>query len=129
MVTALIKYGLVGVTNTAIDFGTYALLTRSVVFWERHYLSANAIAWFLSTAWGFYWNKRWTFRNQEKKYFRQWVKFITIAFIALALSQGALFIGVHFFGLHDLIAKLSSIVIGALWSFTMHRYWTFKTHG
>ena len=56
---SLVRFGVVGVSNTAIGFGA---------FWFFHqFLRASAaqgIAYTMGTLWSFYWNRRWTFQSQ-----------------------------------------------------------------
>ena len=55
---SLVRFGVVGVSNTAIGFGA---------FWSAHRVlrasAAQGIAYTLGTLWSYYWNRRWTFQS------------------------------------------------------------------
>src|SRR3972149_8476407 len=74
-----IKFVIVGSVNTAIDFFIYFSLTRGADFFERHLLSANIIAFSIAATNSFFWNKKWTFRDQGKNYHVQYSKFLIVS--------------------------------------------------
>jgi putative flippase GtrA len=54
------------------------------------------------------------------------VRYIISGGCAAFTSIGLLFIFVHFFGIHYLIASMIAFVLGFLVSFTMQKFWTFN---
>ena len=52
-----IKFGLVGLSNTAISYFTYALC----IYIGLHYFIANALGFVLSVLNSFYWNNKYVF--------------------------------------------------------------------
>ena len=54
-----IKFGIVGLSNTAIGLGTYYLF----LFLDFHYMIANILSWVISVFNAFYWNNRYVFKN------------------------------------------------------------------
>ncbi len=122
----MLRFATVGVSNTAVDFCIYLILTRVWAFWETHYLLANALAFTTAVAWSFYWNERWTFRPTVKRRHVHALRFFCVSIVALLLTQGTLALGVRVFGLLDVIAKIGAVGISIFWSFTAHRLWTFS---
>ena len=120
------KSVIVGLVNTAIDFFIYFSLTRGTDFFERHLLSANIIAFSIAATNSFFWNKKWTFRDQGKNYHVQYSKFLIVSIGGLILSQGIFVIGVHYLKISDIITKLAAVAIVTFWNFALNKWWTFK---
>ncbi|MEA3272703.1 MAG: GtrA family protein [Patescibacteria group bacterium] len=120
-----IKYSIVGTSNAIIDFGTYWSLTRSFIFFEIHYLLANAIAFLLAVTWGFIWNKNWSFENKDSRKIQQYTKYITVNLGGLVIIEVILYVLVTL-GVYDIAGKAVGCFFAWAWNFTMNRYWTFK---
>ena len=120
------KFVIVGLVNTAIDFFIYFSLTRGTDFFEQHLLSANIIAFSIAATNSFFWNKKWTFRDQGKNYHVQYSKFLIVSIGGLILSQGIFVIGVHYLKISDIITKLAAVAIVTFWNFALNKLWTFK---
>jgi len=120
------KFVMVGLVNTAIDFLIYFSLTRGTDFFEQHLLSANIIAFSIAATNSFFWNKKWTFRDQGKNYHVQYSKFLTVSIGGLILSQGIFVLGVHYLKISDIITKLAAVVIITFWNFALNKRWTFR---
>lgn len=120
-----IKYSIVGASNAGIDFFTYWALTRSFLFFEAHFLIANAIAFILATGWGFIWNRNWTFEKKDGKKINQYVKYIVVNLGGLLIIEIILFTLVKL-GMHDIFAKVIASIFAWGWNFTLNKFWTFK---
>ena len=120
------KFVMVGLVNTAIDFFIYFSLTRGTDFFEQHLLSANIIAFSIAATNSFFWNKKWTFRDQGKNYHVQYSKFLIVSIGGLLLSQGIFVLGVHYLKISDIITKLAAVVIITFWNFALNKRWTFR---
>ena len=117
---SLVRFGLVGVSNTAIGFGA---------FWGLHRVlraaAAQGIAYTIGTLWSYYWNRRWTFQSQGKvaseasRFFGLQIGFMLLSSALL----GVLVDHAHFppwpcwFAVSALITILN---------FLASRYWAFK---
>jgi len=120
------RYGIVGATNTGIDFGIYTFLTRIVPFFETRILFANAISFTVTLTWAFYWNRRWTFRHTATDFAQRYTRFFLVSLGGLGWSNITLGFLVHQLGWYDLWAKAATIIVSFAWNFTMHRLWTFR---
>jgi len=118
-----IKFCLVGLTNLAVDFFVYWLLTR---FFNWYYLLAAVASFLVAVSWSFFLNKRWTFRHRGGNLSRLYVKFFLANAVSIIFNLGLLYILVDFFNLHDLLAKLSASAIVAGFNFSLNRFWTFR---
>jgi len=123
-----VKFSLVGVFNTFIDFGVYFILTR---FLGLYYIIANLIANLIALTFSFFVNKKWTFRNKNNKVKEQYLKFFTV-YIAYLLLYNLIFIAAtHYLsqfkiGESDLWAKVIATIICLFWNFLANRFWTFR---
>ncbi len=119
-----IKFGLVGASNTVLDFGVYLALTRWL---DLHYLIANLIAFSLAASSSFILNKYWTFRdNRLDGLTFQYIKFLIVSTVGAFLTEFTLFALVHFAGIHDIIGKVTAIAVVTFWNFFANKHWTFR---
>lgn len=74
-------------------------------------------------------NKIWTFqnKNQEEWNIQQFLKFLFVSSIGLAISLVLMDIFTGSFALNYLIANLIISAIILVWNFTANSFWTFKT--
>jgi putative flippase GtrA len=83
---SLVRFGIVGVSNTAIGFGA---------FWSAHRVlrasAAQGIAYTLGTLWSYYWNRRWTFQSvgnvagEAGRFFSLQIGFMLLSSVLLGL--------------------------------------------
>ncbi len=71
-----IKFGLVGVSNTLISWGVYAVCIRL----GAHYMLANLIGFLISVLNSFYWNNKYVFKEEESE--RVWWKALLRTYVA-----------------------------------------------
>jgi putative flippase GtrA len=118
-----IKFCLVGIFNTIIDYGVYLFFTRSL---GLYFLYANILAILIAMTFSFFVNKYWTFKNFEKKIKSQYAKFFLIGIVYFFLYNIIFYLCVHNFKIYDLLAKIIAIAIGLSWNFVANKYWTFR---
>lgn len=121
-----LRYCTIGAGNTLLDFGIYAVLTRSADFWRIHYLAANAVSFVIVVSWSFFWNKRWSFREYSPRFATQYVRFVSATLVGIIISESVLWVGVEFFDLPDLVAKVIAGPLVVAWNFTAYRFWAFR---
>src|SRR3954470_12202308 len=117
---SLVRFGVVGVSNTAISF---------VAFWSAHRVlgaaASQGIAYTLGTLWSYYWNRRWTFQSQGKvaseasRFFSLQIGFMLLSSLLLGLlvDHAQLPSWPCWFAVSALITVLN---------FLASRYWAFK---
>lgn len=118
-----IKFGLVGATSTIIDWGAYFALTRLS---HMHYLVAKTISFLLAVMNSYLLNRLWTFAVKKDPTLKEFLKFLTIAFIGLTLNTSIMFLMVGKLGLADIWGLAIATTIVVFWNFTSSRYWVFK---
>ncbi len=121
-----VKFGIVGATNTAWDFGVYYVLTRGVFGFSLHFLTANIIAFSVSVMNSYLLNRTWTFRSTDTRHHVLFTKFLTVNLVTLGLYELLLYLLVNHVHLYDLIAKLISIGVVMIWNFAANKFWTFR---
>jgi putative flippase GtrA len=118
-----VKFCLVGMMNTAVDFSVYLFFSRVI---GLYFLLANILAILAAMTVSFILNKYWTFANLEKKIKTQYLKFALVNLVYFFLNNSIVLCLVDYLNLYDLWAKVIAIIIGLFWNFFANRYWTFK---
>lgn len=121
MARQFVRFCVVGVGNTIIDFGFYLWLTRQVGW---HYLLANGVAFLIANGCSFWLNRTWTF-SATGAALGQYGRFLFTSVIALILVETALAAGVQLLGWSDILSKLVGLSVAVIFSFTVHRLWSF----
>ena len=73
-----IKFALVGVSNTLISEGIYAVL----IFFRMHYIPASFIGFSLSVINAYYWNSKYVFKENAEGEKRVWHKVFFKTYLA-----------------------------------------------
>jgi putative flippase GtrA len=123
-IAQLIRFGLVGTSNSLIDLALYIGLTRGSDFFARHFLLAALIAFLIAGLNSFYWNRRWTFKNGNGFVRDQVLRFYVAAGLALTVNEVLLWALVGA-GLHDIAAKVIAGGSAGLVNFLLQKFWTF----
>ncbi len=126
-----IAFGIIGVTNTAIDLVLYTWLTRAVPMFDYRTAGkypANVIAFLVATTFSFYANRTWTFRRKGKPPAAEVGRFYATTLSGLTVNTGLLFIFSTFAGMNDLAAKVLSTVFSMVWNFAFTKMWVFAEH-
>lgn len=145
--TRFVKFAIVGVIGTVVDFGVLNLLIQLANF-EKFW--ANTYSFTAAVISNFTWNRLWTFpESRERPLLSQLGQFVLVNVAGLAINQ-AIFLGLDRFvlgkagllavpmaGLADAIgmthftiaynlAKAVAIIIVLFWNFGINRKWTYK---
>lgn len=122
----LVKFGLVGVSNTVISYGTYALL----IWLDMHYLLASIIAFLISVFWSYMLNSRFVFKEDEGKC-RVWWKvlirtYISYAITGLVINNILLFVWIDKLALNKYFAYCINLLITFPLNFILNKFWAFQ---
>jgi dolichol-phosphate mannosyltransferase len=117
-----LKFAICGGLGATIDLSTLTIQVELLGIPE-------GIAFLPSTAFAvtfvFLANKYFTFKNRERQYGSQMLKFIMVYGVAVAsnltISYVLLWLGVHY-----LLARISAIGVGAVWNYAMSHGFVFK---
>lgn len=121
MIQQFLKFGLIGVMNTAITVLSYQLL----IHFGINYYAANTIGYLLGTLNSYFFNNNWVFgaKDKSKEVFS---KFIIVNLITLCISNVLLFIFVDKLNYGKTIVQIFVIPITMVFNFVLNKFWTFK---
>jgi len=121
-----LRFGLVGATNTLIDFSILFLLFS----YGLSPLLSNLISTSCALSFSFFANKKYTFRDHNPNQTRQIFIFLVITLIGLWIIQPViiwsiqLLLGNNYLSL--LVAKLTATIASLVWNYLMYRKYVFK---
>jgi len=118
----LVKFGIVGVSNTLITLVVYTVLLKVFGVW---YLAASAIGFAAGATNGFLLNRRWTFRGHVGDALTP-VRWAIVQGCGLGINEGLLFLFVHDAHLDKLLAQVCATAVVTLTTFFVNRAWTFR---
>ncbi|MFH1392059.1 MAG: GtrA family protein [bacterium] len=104
------KFFLIGMSNTAIDFGILNLLMWLFGIYEGSgIIPIKTTAFFIANINSYFWNKYWTFKQTQKEHAAQeYGKFLIISGVAL---------GIHLLVVYSITTYIQPIIIGKeLWA-------------
>ncbi|MCC9136832.1 GtrA family protein [Pontibacter silvestris] len=123
LILKFLKFGLVGVTGTVLDFGiTY--LAKEKLKWNKYL--ANSCGFIIAVSNNYYLNRIWTFNNTDPNIGWQFSKFMTVALIGLLLNNLIIYLLTERMKLNFYFAKLSATFIVFIWNFFLNYLFTFS---
>ena len=127
LLVQFVKFGIVGLSNTAISYAVYSLF----VYLDFHYLIASIIAFVISVLNSFFWNNKFVFKNeadQKRNIFHSLIKtYVSYAFTGLVLQNVLLFVFIEIFIISKYIAPLIGLVITIPLNFILNKLWAFRS--
>jgi len=130
------KFAIVGVINTAVDFGVLNILIFATQISSGAYFSVfKGISFTVAVLNSYIWNRFWTFKDrQEKNPAAQFGKFILISIVGFGINVGIASLVVNVIGAQFGISETLWANIGAIcataiawiWNFTGYKLWAFK---
>ena len=115
------KFGLVGISNTAVGFGVYYAL----YFCGFHYIIANVVSWIISVFNAFYWNNKYVFRSGSG-----WWKTLCRTYVSygasLLVSTLLMYMLVEHFLISPVIAPVICLLVTVPLNFLLNKFWAFK---
>ena len=143
-----VKFGLIGVLNTLVDFAVFYVMDRWVIregptlvllgaaVVTGPYLS-NAIAYVVANVHSFVWNKLWTFEKRDRvtrgeaaRYLLTSAGYVLISTVSLAVCIRILSLPVLAplvpEGYTNLLAKLPTACVTIFYNYLMNKFWVFK---
>ncbi len=130
-----VKFGIVGVIGSVIDFGVLNVLIF-LVGWSTPggKVLANVISTSLAILSNFTWNRLWTFpESRARDRSTQFVQFTVVNLIGLIINTGIFFVADHYIyepivptNIAVQLAKATAIGIVLFWNFGANRVWTYR---
>lgn len=137
-----LKFGLVGLFNTLIDFAVFTLL----IFLSVHYAFAQAIAYLVGMANSYYMNSAFTFSSKQKPVedrlaptpapiptgtrtqkpsWRRQLRFLVWNLFMLGLTVGLIALCTEGLGLHEMLSKVFVTGFIVILNFYGSKVWVF----
>ena len=130
-----VKYGIVGVLGTIIDFGILNFLIF-VMGWSSPFgkLLANVVSTGAAIISNFICHRSWTFpESQSRKKRTQLVQFTIVSIIGLLLNTLVFYLASHYFfelflpmTIAIQLAKATASAVILFWNFGANRMWTYR---
>lgn len=116
------RFAVCGGTGFVLDMLSLGLIVEYLHVDER---IAVILSSFVGASFVFVANKFFTFRNRERRYGNQVLKFILVYGVSIALNA---FISnvLLWFGMHYLLAKFIAVGIGAVWNYLLSHGFVFR---
>lgn len=119
-----IKFGLVGVSNTAISLGIYYLF---LVIDKKLYLIGSIVGFIVSVLNSFYWNNKYVFKTQgQSGLLKRLLKTYLSYGGSTVLSTILLYLEVEHFGVSENIAPIINLIITVPLNYIVNKFWAFK---
>ena len=111
----LVKFGIVGVLATLLEWVIFYILTNII---HIHYGISTAIAFLISTIFNYYLSVKYVFDvDKEKSKKRNFIIFVIFSIIGLGLNELILFICIEKINLYNMIGKIIATGIVMIFNF------------
>lgn len=119
----LLKFMLIGIGGTAIDFGiTFLLKEKAKV---NKYI-ANSIGYTIAATSNYIFNRIWAFGDANPNIITQYLIFLIISLIGLGVLNLFIWILHEKFKTNFYVAKIIALFIVLIWTFSAHYFITFS---
>jgi putative flippase GtrA len=119
----LVRFAAVGASGYVVNL---AVFTVAVHVAGIDYRVAAVLAFLVSVANNFLWNRRWTFDAREGHAGFQAARFLTVSVVAFLFSYAVLLALVEGVGLPEVLAQALAIVTATPLSFLGQKLWSFR---
>lgn len=117
------KFGIVGIANTAIDFGVFMLLHGKI---GLAYSLSQVVSYSCGMTNSYLWNKYWTFRSTRRVSIKEVARFVLVNLASLGVALLLLF----FFRGREKMGAVESKALATLGSlvvnFLGNKLWVFR---
>lgn len=116
------KFGLVGLSNTAISLIVYS----AFVYFGVHYQIANIAAFVLSSLNGFLLNRTWVFKAKNQSFLGQGLRYYIIYCSSLLISMALSYVWIEIFHIDKYIVPFLNLVVTIPYNYLFNKLWAFK---
>lgn len=117
-----IRFGLVGVMNTGLDFILFLLMTN---LWHWNVLIAQTLSYLFGLINSFVWNRRLTFQSKGRPETSEVIRFIGVNLVSLLASLFVISEMAHF-SVPNTLSKIIVLFITFAINFTGSKWWVFR---
>ena len=129
-----IKFGLVGVANTAVDWIVFFGITHYIATDKSFEPTAKAIAFVVAVINSYIWNTIWTFNKEYKKSTGKdtgkktatFVKFFVVSTVGWGINYFAFKYTRFNLNQGQIVALIVASGSAIIWNFFANKFWTYK---
>ena len=118
----LIRFSIVGVGNTLVNWGIFFILNAFGVY----YIISNIIAYIIATINSYIWNSLWVFKYGQGLDINTSVKFFILNLVGLTVNTTIMYILVDILNFNKFIALVIASVLVVMMNYTINKLWVFK---
>ena len=122
-VAEMVRYGLVGLVNTAVGFSTIAVAMQAL---HWHYAIANVLGYGLGLTVSFILNRHFTFRSPRTFRPREPLLFLLVFGVSYVIQMGALVLCVEALRMNRLAAQAIAMALYTAIGYIGNKYLTFR---
>jgi putative flippase GtrA len=119
----LMRFAAVGASGYVVNL---VVFTAAVHLLGIDYRIAAILAFLISVANNFWWNRHWTFDARDGHAGFQAARFLTVSAVAFLFSYGVLVLLVEDAGLQKVLAQAVAIITATPLSFLGQKLWSFR---
>ena len=119
----LVRFGAVGATGYAVNLGVFAFCVHVAGI---DYRVSAVLAFVVSVANNFWWNRHWTFGAKQDHPIVQGARFFAVSLLAFAFTYLVLVVLVSGLGLSKVLAQAIAIAAGTPLNFVGQKLWSFR---
>lgn len=117
-----LKFGVVGVSGTVVDFGITWLLKEKA---KINKYVANGVAYMCGATSNYFFNRYWTFADNSPDVLMQYLTFLSVSTVGLGLNTLIIYILVNRFKQNFYLSKVAATLLVLLWNFGANTVLTF----
>ena len=135
IILQFIKFVIVGVANTAVDFGILNfLMATTEIYSGTSIFLLNSVSFIISVTHSYFWNKLWTFKVKKTEAAKEFLQFLIVSIIGLLINGSIVYMITTWlrpmFGLNEIIwanaGKIAATTISLVWNFIGYKFIVFK---
>jgi putative flippase GtrA len=132
-----VKFAVVGVSNTAVDWIVYYLLVNFVFLEVSQKPIAKLVSFIVAVINSFVWNTIWTFKEEYNKTISGktggvkkrgivFIRFVVVSLIGWGVNYIAFRLTLAKIPTPDIIALIIASGAAIIWNFFANKFWTYK---
>ena len=121
----MIKFAVIGVINTLVDWGVFALLSLIPFFKETAWLT-EAISYSCGLLSSFFLNRRFTFKSQVKLFSMRGLRFVIANLLVYGLTTLGIYLVASWLDVSNTLAKLIVTPLTGILNFVLSRLFVFN---
>ena len=122
----LIRFSIVGVGNTLVNWGIFFILNAFGVYYIISNIIAYIIEYIIATINSYIWNSLWVFKYGQGLDINTSVKFFILNLVGLTANTTIMYILVYILNLNKFMALVLASVVVVIMNYTINKLWVFK---